>query len=88
MDLVLMVIRRARAFGAAYTLPPPPPPAYPPPLHNHKPQPQPEFLQKFIQYDPRAMGRNIGMLWVLAAGLQLLTYVNVVVRLRATKVVN
>lgn len=34
------------------------------------------------------MGRNIGMLWVLAAGLQLLTYVNVVVRLRATKVVN
>ena len=57
---------------------------------NQQPTPaaQPEFLQKFIQFDPHAMARNIGMLWVLAAGLQFLTYVNVVVRLRATKVVN
>jgi hypothetical protein len=34
------------------------------------------------------MGKNIGLLWVLAAGLQALTYVNVMLRLRATKVVN
>ncbi len=51
-------------------------------------KPQPEVLQQFIQFDPRSMGKNIALLWALAAGLQLLTYVNVVLRLRATKVVN
>jgi hypothetical protein len=49
---------------------------------------QSEFLQKFIQFDPKSMGKNIALLWALAAGLQFLTYVNVVLRLRATKVVN
>jgi len=34
------------------------------------------------------MGKSIALLWALAAGLQLLTYVNVVLRLRATKVVS
>lgn len=57
-------------------------------IHLHIQNPQPEFLRKFIEYDPKSMGKNIGLLWALAAGLQFLTYVNVVLRLRATKVVN
>ena len=51
------------------------------------PNGQPEQVQKFIQFDPTQMGRNVGLLWVLTVVFQILTYVNLVVRLRASRAV-
>jgi hypothetical protein len=51
------------------------------------PKGQPEQVQKFIQFDPDQMGRNVGLLWVLTVVFQLLTYVNLAVRLRVSRAV-
>lgn len=46
---------------------------------------QGEVVQQFIQFNPRKMGWNVGMLWILTAAFQVLTYVNLRVRLRASR---
>jgi hypothetical protein len=51
------------------------------------PEGQPEQVQKFIQFDPDQMGRNVGLLWVLTVVFQVFTYVNLAVRLRVSRAV-
>ena len=51
------------------------------------PRGQAEQVQRFIQFDPTQMGRNVALLWVLTAVFQVLTYVNLAVRLRVLRAV-
>ena len=52
------------------------------------PDNQPEFLQRFIQFDPSKMGWNVLILWVMNACFQFLTYLNLSMRLRVSQSVN
>ena len=49
---------------------------------------QPEQVQKFIQFDPNQMGRNVMLLWVLTVVFQIFTYTNLVIRLRVSRAVS
>ena len=51
------------------------------------PRGQPEQVQKFIQFDPADIGKNVALLWMLTAVFQFLTYVNLAVRLRVSRAV-